>query len=44
MTPSYAVKNGMRYRYYISAALMQGQPDKAAKVNRVPEKRTCALP
>ena len=36
MTPSYAVKNGMRYRYYISSALIQGQPDKAAKLNRVP--------
>ena len=35
MTPSYAVKNGMRYRYYISAALIQGQPDQAAKLNRV---------
>ena len=36
MTPSHAVKNGMRYRYYISSVLMQGQPDKAAKLNRVP--------
>jgi DNA invertase Pin-like site-specific DNA recombinase len=36
MTPSHAVKNGMRYRYYISTALIQGQPDKAAKLNRVP--------
>jgi len=36
MTPSYAVKNGVRYRYYISTALIQGQPDKAATVNRVP--------
>jgi hypothetical protein len=36
MTPSYAVKNAVRYRYYISAVLMQGQPDKAAKLNRVP--------
>ena len=26
----------MRYRYYISSALIQGQPDKAAKLNRVP--------
>ena len=36
MTPSYAVKNAVRYRYYISAMLIQGQPDKAAKLNRVP--------
>jgi site-specific DNA recombinase len=36
MTPSYAVKNAVRYRYYISAALMQGQRNHAAKLNRVP--------
>jgi DNA invertase Pin-like site-specific DNA recombinase len=36
MTPSYAVKNSVRYRYYISSALIQGQPDKAATLNRVP--------
>jgi site-specific DNA recombinase len=36
MTPSHAVRNGMRYRYYISSALIQGQPDKAATLNRVP--------
>jgi site-specific DNA recombinase len=36
MTPSHAVKNGVRYRYYISSALIQGQPDKAARVNRLP--------
>jgi len=36
MTPTYAVKKGVRYRYYISAALIQGQSDKAAKLNRVP--------
>ena len=36
MTPTYAVKKGVRYRYYISAPLVQGQPDKAAKINRVP--------
>jgi hypothetical protein len=36
MTPSYAVKNTVRYRYYISAALIQGQPDKAATLNRIP--------
>src|SRR6478672_1040464 len=36
MTPSHAVKNGVRYRYYISSVLIQGPPDKAAKFNRVP--------
>ena len=36
MTPTYAVKKGVRYRYYISAPLIQGQSDKAAKLNRVP--------
>jgi site-specific DNA recombinase len=36
MTPTYAVKKSIRYRYYISAALLQGQSDKAAKLNRVP--------
>ena len=36
MTPSYAVKNAVRYRYYISSVLIQGQPDKAATLNRVP--------
>jgi site-specific DNA recombinase len=36
MTPTYAVKNGIRYRYYLSRPLIQGQPDKAAKLNRVP--------
>jgi hypothetical protein len=36
MTPSHAVKNGVRYRYYISSVLIQGQPDKAATLSRVP--------
>lgn len=36
MTPTYAVKKGVRYRYYISAALIQGQSNKAAKLSRVP--------
>jgi site-specific DNA recombinase len=36
MAPAYAVKNGVRYRYYISASLAQGQTDKATKLNRVP--------
>jgi site-specific DNA recombinase len=36
MTPSYTVKNGVRYRYYISAPLVQGQPKKAAELKRIP--------
>jgi site-specific DNA recombinase len=36
MTPSHAVKNGVRYRYYISSVLIQGQADKAATLNRLP--------
>ena len=36
MTPTYAIKHGVRYRYYISAPLVQGQPQKAAPINRVP--------
>jgi site-specific DNA recombinase len=36
MTPSYVVKKGVRYRYYISAALLHGQSEKVSKLNRVP--------
>ena len=36
MTPTYAVKNGVRYRYYMSAPLIQGQSGRAAKLSRVP--------
>ena len=36
MTPTYAVKKGVRYRYYISAPLVQGKPQNAAQINRVP--------
>jgi hypothetical protein len=36
MTPTYAVKKGVRYRYYISGPLVQGHPEKAAKLNRIP--------
>ena len=35
MTPSYAVKNGVRYRYYVSAALVQGNKADAGSVARV---------
>jgi site-specific DNA recombinase len=36
MTPTHATKAGVRYRYYISAVLNQGQANRAAKVGRVP--------
>jgi site-specific DNA recombinase len=36
MTPTHATKGGVRYRYYVSAALMQGQSDLAGSVSRVP--------
>ena len=36
MTPTHATKAGVRYRYYISTALIQGQKNKAATLSRVP--------
>ena len=36
MTPSYARKNGKRYRYYLSSPLSQGQAEHAGSVRRVP--------
>lgn len=36
MTPTYATKAAVRYRYYVSAVLIQGQSNKAGKLNRVP--------
>ena len=35
MTPSYAIKKGVRYRYYISSVLAQGRKDEAGSVARV---------
>jgi site-specific DNA recombinase len=35
MTPSYAIKDGVRYRYYVSAALVQGNKSNAGSVRRV---------
>ena len=35
MTPSYASKSGVRYRYYVSHALLQGQKTSAGSVARV---------
>ena len=36
MTPSHARKGGIKYRYYISTALLQGQIEQAGTVSRVP--------
>ncbi len=35
MTPSHARKRGIKYRYYISAVLVQGAPEQAGTVSRV---------
>jgi len=36
MTPSYAIKKGVRYRYYVSCVLAQGRKEDAGSVKRVP--------
>src|SRR3954469_8777440 len=36
MTPSHARGRGIKYRYYISSALLQGRPKQAGSVNRIP--------
>src|SRR6266536_897614 len=36
MTPSHSRKQGRRYRYYVSSALIQGQPGLVGSVTRVP--------
>jgi len=36
MTPTYASKNGVRYRYYVSSALFQGRQREAGSLNRIP--------
>jgi site-specific DNA recombinase len=36
MTPSHARKRGIKYRYYLSSALLQGQSERAGSTNRVP--------
>jgi site-specific DNA recombinase len=35
MTPSYAIKKGVRYRYYVSCVLAQGRKEEAGTVKRV---------
>jgi site-specific DNA recombinase len=35
MTPTYSVKNGVRYRFYVSSALLKGRKAQAGDVSRV---------
>ena len=35
MTPTYALKNGVRYRYYISTSAMQSRETSKALVHRI---------
>lgn len=36
MSPSYSKKNGIRYRFYVSSALLRGRKDAAGSVARIP--------
>jgi hypothetical protein len=36
MTPTHVRKRGIKYRYYLSCVLLQGQPERAGAVSRVP--------
>ncbi len=35
MSPSYSIKNGVRYRFYISAALLRGRKAEAGSLHRI---------
>src|SRR5436190_2285480 len=43
MTPSHARRRGIKYRYYISSALLQGRPKQAGAVSRIPANEFEAL-
>src|SRR4029077_986469 len=36
MTPSHARKRDIKYRYYLSSALLQGQSERSGSISRVP--------
>jgi site-specific DNA recombinase len=36
MSPSYSTKNGVRYRFYVSSALLRGRRDAAGSLARIP--------
>jgi hypothetical protein len=43
MTPSHARKRGIKYRYYISSALVQGRAGQAGTISRIPAAEIEAL-
>jgi len=43
MTPSHARRRGIKYRYYLSSALLQGQSKSAGSISRVPAPEIEAL-
>ena len=43
MTPSHARKGAIKYRYYISSALVQGQTEQAGRISRVPAQEIEAI-
>ena len=43
MSPSHARKRGIKYRYYLSAALFQGHAERAGSIRRVPAAEIEAL-
>ena len=43
MSPTHARKDGIKYRYYLSSALLQGQPQRAGSMRRVPAAEIEAL-
>ena len=43
MSPSHVMKQGNRYRYYVSSPLLQGQAGRAGSVRRVPAAEVEAL-
>jgi site-specific DNA recombinase len=43
MTPSHARKRGVKYRYYLSSALLQGQAERSGSIRRVPAAEIEAL-
>ncbi len=43
MTPSHARKRGIKYRYYLSSTLLQGQAERSGSVGRIPATEIEAL-